>query len=95
MKVKFRDVGSGSVQARATIEIKEGVFLNEVTILEKRGKLIVEFPQKSFKGKDNRMHYFDIITFADEDKKEIWVLEIIDKYKQWRQENKKVLVYTP
>lgn len=32
MNIHFRDVQSGSVEARAIIEIADGVFLNEVTI---------------------------------------------------------------
>ena len=59
MIIKFRDVSSGIVEARAIIEITPGVFINEVTILRKDGQIEIELPQKSFKGKDNRMHHLN------------------------------------
>ena len=68
MKIKFRDVSSGIVEARAIIEIVPGIFINEVTILKKDGEIIVELPQKSFSGKDERMHYLSILTFENENK---------------------------
>lgn len=93
MKIKFRDVSSGIVDARAIIEIAEGVFINEVTILKKGYDIVVELPQKSFKGKDKRMHYIDILTFEDEDKKTLWMMEVKEAYAEWRRQHKKVLVY--
>ena len=51
MNIHFRDVQTGSVEARAVIEIAEGVFLNEVTILNLEGEIVVEFPMKSFVGR--------------------------------------------
>lgn len=93
MKIKFRDVSSGIVEARAIIEITSGVFLNEVTILNKDGNLIIELPQKSFKGKDDRMHYLNIISFENENKETLWKMEIKDQYLSWRKSNKKVLIY--
>jgi len=93
MKIKFRDVSSGIVEARAVIEIEPGVFVNEVTILKKDGKLLVELPQKSFRGKDNRMHYLNILTFESENKATLWKMEIKEEYLNWRKSNKKVLVY--
>ena len=33
MNIHFRDVQTGSVEARAIMEIADGVFLNEITIL--------------------------------------------------------------
>ena len=93
MKIKFRDVSSGIVEARAVIEISEGVFLNEVTILKKDGKVIVELPQKSFKGKDDRMHYLNIISFENENKETLWKMEIKEEFFNWRRSNKKVLIY--
>ncbi|MEN6445615.1 MAG: hypothetical protein ABFC98_06165 [Candidatus Cloacimonas sp.] len=93
MKIHFRDVQSGNVEARAIIEIAEGVFLNEVTILNIEGELIVEFPRKSFVGKTKRTYYIDIVTFEDNDKRIVWELEIKDAYKEWRKTNKKVLIY--
>ena len=93
MKIKFRDVSSGIVEARAVIELLPGIFLNEVTILKKDGEMIVELPQKSFRGKDDRMHYLNIITFENENKETLWKMEIKEEYINWRRSNKKVLVY--
>lgn len=93
MNIHFRDVQTGSVEARAVLEIAEGVFLNEVTILNIEGETVVEFPKKSFVGKNKRTFYIDIITFEDVDKRIVWELEIKEAYKAWRKANKKVLVY--
>lgn len=93
MQIKFRDVMSGIVEARAIIEIVPGVFINEVTILKKGDDITVELPQKSFKGKDGRFHFMDIITFENENKQVLWLYEIKNAYIEWRKQNKKVLVY--
>jgi hypothetical protein len=93
MNIHFRDVQSGSVEARAIIEIADGVFLNEVTILNIDGEIVVEFPRKSFVGKSKRTYYIDIITFKDNDKRIVWELEIKNAYREWRKANKKVLIY--
>ena len=93
MNIRFRDVSSGIVEARATIEILPQVFLNEVTIIKKNGKIFVELPQKSFKGKDGRFHHLDLITFENENKETLWKMEIKDAYKKWRSNHKKVLIY--
>jgi len=93
MNIHFRDVQTGSVEARAIVEIVEGVFLNEVTILNREGEIVVEFPHKSFMGKTKRTFYIDIITFEDNDKRIVWELEIKEAYREWRKSNKKVLVY--
>jgi len=93
MNIHFRDVQSGSVEARAVVEIAEGVFLNELTILNIEGEIVVEFPKKSFIGKNKRTFYIDIITFEDVDKRIVWELEIKEAYRNWRKTNKKVLVY--
>jgi hypothetical protein len=93
MNIKFRDVSSGIVEARAIVEIFPNIFLNEITILKKNGSLYVELPQKSFKGKDGRMHYIDLITFSDDDKETLWKLEVKEEYLEWRKLNKKVLIY--
>lgn len=93
MKIKFRDVSTGIVEARAVIEIYEGIFLNEITILKRDGEIEIEFPQKSFRGKDNRMHYLNILTFENENKETLWKMEIKEEYQTWRQNNKKVLIY--
>ena len=93
MKIHFRDVQAGSVEARAVIELAEGVFLNEVTLLNIEGELVVEFPRKSFIGKSKRTHYLDIVSFEDNDKRIVWELEIKKAYYEWRKTNKKVLVY--
>lgn len=81
------------MEARAVIEVLPGIFLNEVTVLNKGGNLEIELPQKSFKGKDNKMHYLNIITFENENRETIWKMEIKEEYLQWRKANKKVLVY--
>jgi hypothetical protein len=93
MNIHFRDVQTGSVEARAIMEIAEGVFLNEITILSIEGEIVVEFPKKSFLGKSKRTYYLDIITFEDNDKRIVWELEIKSAYREWRKANKKVLVY--
>jgi len=93
MKVHFRDVQTGSVEARAIIEIADGVFLNEITILNLEGETVVEFPRKSFIGKSKRTHYMDIISFEDNDKRLVWEMEIKNAFRDWRKGNKKVLVY--
>ena len=69
MKMTFKDVSRGVVDARVIIEVCQGVYINEISVLRKDGKLQVEFPQKSFKGRDGRMHWMDIMTFRDDDKK--------------------------
>lgn len=93
MNIHFRDVQTGTVEARAILEIADGVFLNEVTILNIDGEIVVEFPRKSFVGKTKRTYYLDIISFEDNDKRIIWELEVKAAYKEWRKTNKKVLVY--
>ncbi len=93
MKIKFRDVSSGIVEARAILEIMEGIYLNEITILNRNGQIDVELPQKSFKGKDGKMHFMDIVTFENDDRKTLWLMEIKEEYNDWRQKNKKVLIY--
>jgi hypothetical protein len=93
MNIHFRDVQTGSVEARAILEIADGVFLNEVTILNLDGEIVVEFPMKSFVGKSKRTHYIEIITFEDNDKRTLWELEIKNAYREWRKTNKKVLIY--
>jgi hypothetical protein len=93
MKIKFRDVSSGIVEARAVLEIKEGIFLNEITILNRNGQINIELPQKSFKGKDGKMHFMDVITFENDDLKTLWMMKVKQEYLNWRQKNKKVLVY--
>ena len=93
MNIKFKDINTGIVQARAVIEIAEGIFLNEITILKKSGEIIVELPQKSFRGKDGKMYFMNIITFANEDKENFFKLEVKTEYKKWREQNPKILVY--
>ncbi len=93
MNIHFRDVQTGSVEARAVLEIAEGVFLNEVTILNIDGEIVVEFPKKSFVGKNKRTFYIDIVTFEDMDKRIVWELEVKEAYREWRKINKKVLIY--
>jgi hypothetical protein len=93
MNIKFKDINTGIVQARAVIEIADGILLNEITILRKGGEIIVELPQKSFRGKDGKMYFMNIITFANEDKENFFKLEIKTEYKKWRGQNPKILVY--
>ncbi|MDP8232483.1 MAG: hypothetical protein P9L91_07450 [Candidatus Zophobacter franzmannii] len=94
MKIRFRDVPSGIVQARAVIEILPGVYLNEVTIIQRDGELKVEIPQKTFIGKTNKKHYIDILTFDSEDKRTLWEMDVKEEYETWREGNKKILVYS-
>ena len=75
------------------IEIAEGIFINEITIIKKDRDIFVEFPQKSFKGKDNRMHYIDIISFENENKRMLWIMEIKEAYEKWRKTFRKIEVY--
>ena len=93
MKIHFRDVQTGSVEARAIIEIADGVFLNEITILNIENEIVVEFPKKSFIGKTRKTYYMDILSFEDNDKRLIWEMEIKSAYRDWRKINKKVLIY--
>ncbi len=93
MNIKFKDINIGIVQARAIIKIKPGIYINEVTILKKHNKLIVELPQKSFKGKDGKIHNMPIITFSSEDKENLWKLEIRNEYEKWRKKNPKIEIY--
>ncbi len=93
MKIKFRDVSQGSVLARAVIELVEGIYLNEITILRDDDDIRVEFPMKSFKGKDGRAHFMNIVMFSSEDKKTLFELDIKEEYRKWRQNFKKVLIY--
>ena len=93
MKIRFKDVSSGIVEARAVIEIIPDVFVNEVTILNKDGDIKIELPQKSFRGKDDRRHYLNSLTFENENKETLWRMEIKEEYLAWRKNNKKVLVY--
>ncbi|MCB5230759.1 MAG: hypothetical protein WCX83_05465 [Candidatus Cloacimonas sp.] len=93
MEIKFRDVGRGIVAARASIELESGVQINEVTILKRGPNLEIEFPQKSFKGQDGRIHFVDIITFDTEEKRIVWELEIKEQYQEWRKQNRPVSVY--
>ncbi|MDP2173296.1 MAG: hypothetical protein Q8M98_04670 [Candidatus Cloacimonadaceae bacterium] len=93
MNIQFRDVQTGSVEARAILEIADGVFMNEITILNIEGETVVEFPKKSFVGKTKRTFYLDIVSFEDNDKRIVWELEIKAAYREWRKNNKKVLIY--
>ena len=93
MNIHFRDVQTGNVEARAILEIADGVFLNEITILNYEGQIVVEFPRKSFVGKNKRTFYLDILSFEDNDKRIVWELEIKAAYNEWRKSNKKILVY--
>ena len=92
MNIHFRDVQTGNVEARAILEIADGVFLNEITILNYEGQITVEFPRKSFVGKNKRTFYLDILSFEDNDKRIVWELEIKSAYNEWRKSNKKILI---
>ena len=93
MNIRFRDVTTGIVDARAVLEILPGIMINEITILKKNNNVIVELPQKSFKGKDEKIHFLNIITFENENQETIWKMEVKEEYLKWRKKNKKVLVY--
>ena len=88
--IKFKDVNRGIVEARAIIELGNGVLLNEITIINREGRINVELPQKSFRGKDNKMHYIDILSFETENKRTLWTIEIKEEYFKWRKKNKKI-----
>ncbi len=93
MNIKFREVAHKIVQARAVVEIVKDIFINEITILKIDGEIVVELPQKSFKGKNGKIYKMDIITFKDENKKILWLHNIKREYEKWRKNNPKVLVY--
>ncbi len=93
MEIKFRDVGRGVVEARASLEVADGICINEITIVKKGIDFDVEVPQKSFKGHDGKIHFIDIITFENEQKKIVFKMEVIEKFLEWRKKNKNILVY--
>lgn len=93
MKIKFKDINIGAVQARAVIEIAPDIFINEITILKKGNDIIVELPQKSFRGKGGNIYHLDIITFSNENKENLWKFEIKNEYLKWRKQNPIILVY--
>ena len=53
----------------------------------------VEVPQKSFKGQDGKIHFVEIISFEDEQKKIVWQLEVKEQFLEWLKKNKNILVY--
>lgn len=93
MEIKFKEVGRGIVEARATIEVSPGMYVNEITIVKKGRDFDVEVPQKSFKGHDGKIHFIDIITFENEQKKIVWQMQVKEEFLQWRKKNKNILVY--
>ncbi|OQY37676.1 MAG: hypothetical protein B6226_04945 [Candidatus Cloacimonetes bacterium 4572_65] len=93
MKIKFRDVSQGVVLARAIVELGEGVYINEIAILKSDDDIKIELPTKSFKGKDGRAHYMNILMFESETKKTLFEIQIKEEYRNWRADCKKVLVY--
>ncbi len=93
MKIKFKDINIGAVHARAVLEIAPDIFINEITILKKGDDIKVELPEKTFKGKGGNIYHLDIITFANENKENLWKLEIKSEYLKWRKKNPKILVY--
>jgi len=93
MNLRFKDVSRGIVEARAVLELENGMQINEITIINKEGRIKVELPQKSFRGKDNKMHYIDIISFDSENKMTLWLLEVKETFFEWRKKNKKIEVY--
>lgn len=93
MNIKFRDVNYGIVEARATIQTKDGFLINEITVLKKDGTYEIELPQKTFKAKDGKVHNLDIIGFDNEDQKTLFLLQIKEAFMEWRKKQKKVRVY--
>ena len=93
MNLRFKDVNRGIVEARAVLELENGMQINEITIINKEGRIKVELPQKSFRGKDNKMHYIDIISFDSENKMTLWLLEVKEEFFKWRKKNKKIEIY--
>jgi len=92
MDIKFRDVNSGVVDARAIIKL-EGISINEITIINKSGIIEIELPKKSFKGKDGKLHNLDIITFDNENQENLFKIQIKDAFSEWRKMQKKVRIY--
>ena len=93
MKVTFRDVSRGIVDARATLEFDDGLKVNEITIIRKYNKCTVEFPEKAYRGKDNKLHRINVITFVDDNKKLLWEMELLRKHEIWRKKNRRILVH--
>lgn len=92
MKIFFKDVSKGVVDARVIVELENGIFINEITILRKQNRFSVEFPEKTFRGKDNKIHNINIITFENDDKKTLWEIDILEKHKKWRETNRRVYI---
>jgi hypothetical protein len=93
MDVRFRDISSGIVEARAVVRLSETILLNEITILNKDGNIEIEFPQKTFKGKNGKVQHLDIIMFETENAKNLFLIELKEEYYTWRKQQKKVRVY--
>ena len=92
MDIKFRDVNSGIVDARAIVKF-DSFTLNEITIINKKGIIEVELPRKSFKAKDGKIYNLDILTFDNEDQENLFKIQIKDAFLEWRKKQKKVRVY--
>ena len=93
MEIKFKDISLGRVEARAVVKLQEGVVLNEISVLNINGELIVEFPKKSFIAKTGRLYSFDVISFDTEDEKTLFTIQIKDAYYEWRKKTNKVRVF--
>jgi hypothetical protein len=93
MDIRFRDTNFGKVEARAVIKVSDSMLINEITILNIDGEIEVELPQKTFKAKDGKIHCIDIITFEDEDQKNLFLIQVKDAFQEWRKIQKKVRIY--
>ena len=93
MEMRFRDVNTGIVEARVVIKLSEGLLLNEITILNRKGELEVELPKKTFTTKNGKTASFDIIQFETEDEKTLFSLQVKNEYLEWRKKQKKVRVF--
>ena len=93
MDIRFRDINTGIVEARAVVRLTDQILLNEITILSREGKIEVEFPQKTFKAKDGKVHNLDIILFDTEDQKNLFIFQVKEAFHEWRKKQKKVRIY--
>jgi len=93
MDIRFRDINTGIVEARAIIKLSDGIMINEVTILNKDGEIEVELPQKTFKAKDGKVHSLDIVCFDTDDQKALFLFHVKEAYHTWRKKQKKVRIY--
>ncbi|MCL2063038.1 MAG: hypothetical protein FWG98_01520 [Candidatus Cloacimonetes bacterium] len=93
MEIKFKDINTGRVEARALVKLHEGLILNEISILNIEGDLVVELPKKSFISKTGKLYSFDVITFETEDERTLFCIQIKDAFLEWRKKLNKMRVF--